>query len=85
MPRKPILTIRTRNSFLRCRASDEEIARVAKHADELGFRSASDYFRDLISRDLEKHKLPGLPQRDVGAPMNNKNKRGKKGSNQYSR
>ena len=75
---------RTRDKFLRVRVSDAEYQRCVEHAEALGFRSLSDWLRDCANKSLKKSGLAEIPQQDIGAPKGNRNKRGKRGANQYS-
>lgn len=75
---------RTREKFLRVRVSDAEFDRCAEHAEALGFRSIADWLRDCANKSLKKAGLAEIPQQAIGAPQGNRNKRGKRGANQYS-
>ena len=82
--KSPIQHNRTREKFLRVRVSDAEFERCANHAEALGFRSLSDWLRDCANKSLKKAGLPEIPQQQVGAPLGNRNKAGKRGANQHS-
>lgn len=75
---------RTREKFLRVRVNDAEYDRCAEHAEMLGFRSVADWLRDCANKSLKKAGLTEIPQQQIGAPKNNRNKAGKTGANQHS-
>ena len=70
---------RTRERVLRVRVNDDEYERCAQHAEDLGYRSVSDWLRECASQSLKQAGLAPIPQRAVGAPAGNRNKAGKPG------
>ena len=76
---------RTRERVLRVRVNDDEYERCAQHAEDLSYRSVSDWLRECASQSLKQAGLAPIPQRAVGAPAGNRNKAGKRGRNQYKK
>lgn len=57
---------RTREKVLRVRVSDAEYDRCAELAESLGFRSISDWLRDLIERENKRRADLRAAQRKAG-------------------